>query len=152
MSGIVVVSPLLLAAPVVMAAATAAASSLGFTICSGRVDELLETSEEDTVVGFDVTEASGLKELLQQQGPLALKRPDALVLIREKGSGVHMEVRGRAPEVELETVGRELLQSINQHYAYDRVMSDLKSRGFESLEEEVEEDGTIRLKLRRWDS
>ena len=152
MSGIVVVSPLLLAAPVVMAAATAAASSLGFTICSGRVDELRETSEEDTVVGFDVTEASGLKELLQQQGPLALKRPDALVLIREKGSGVHMEVRGRAPEVELETVGRELLQSINQHYAYDRVMSDLKSRGFESLEEEVEEDGTIRLKLRRWDS
>ena len=152
MSGIVVVSPLLLAAPVVMAAATAAASSLGFTICSGRVDELLETSEEDTVVGFDVTEASGLKELLQQLGPLALKRPDALVLIREKGSGVHMEVRGRAPEVELETVGRELLQSINQHYAYDRVMSDLKSRGFESLEEEVEEDGTIRLKLRRWDS
>ena len=150
MSGSVVVSPLLLAAPVVMAAATAAASSLGFTICSGRVDELLETSEEDTVVGFDVTEASGLKELLQQQGPLALKRPDALVLIREKGSGVHMEVRGRAPEVELETVGRELLQSINQHSAYDRVMSDLKSRGFESLEEEVEDDGTIRLKLRRW--
>ena len=152
MSGIVVVSPLLLAAPVVMAAATAAASSLGFTICSERVDELLETSEEDTVVGFDVTEASGLKELLRQQGPLALKRPDALVLIREKGSGVHMEVRGRAAEVELETIGRELLQSINQHYAYDRVMSDLKSRGFESLEEEVEEDGTIRLKLRRWDS
>ncbi len=152
MSGIVVVSPLRLAAPVVMAAATAAASSLGFTICSERVDELLETSEEDTVVGFDVTEASGLKELLQQQGPLALKRPDALVLIREKGSGVHMEVRGRGGEEELETIGRELLQSINQHYAYDRVMSDLKSRGFESLEEEVEEDGTIRLKLRRWDS
>ena len=152
MSGIVVVSPLLLAAPVVMAAATAAASSLGFTVCSGKMDELLETSEEDTVVGFDVTEASGLKELLQQQGPLALKRPDALVLIREKGSGVHMEVRGRAPEAELETIGRELLQSINQHYAYDRVMSDLKSRGFESLEEEVEEDGTIRLTLRRWDS
>ena len=135
-----------------MAAATAAASSLGFTMCSEKVDELLETSEEDTIVGFDVTEAAGLKELLQQQGPLALKRPDALVLIREKGSGVHMEVRGRASEEELESVGRELLQSINQHYAYDRVMSDLKSRGFESLEEEVEEDGTIRLKLRRWDS
>ena len=65
---------------------------------------------------------------------------------------MHMEVRGRASEEELESVGRELLQSINQHYAYDRVMSDLKSRGFESLEEEVEEDGTIRLKLRRWDS
>lgn len=152
MSGIVVVSPLLLAAPVVMAAATAAASSLGFTVCSDKVEEVLNTEEEETVVGFDVTEAPGLKDLLQQQGSLVLRRSDATVVIREKGPGVHMEVRGRAEESELETLGRDLLQSINQHYAYDRVVSDLKRRGFEALDEEVEEDGTIRLKLRRWDS
>ena len=152
MSGIVVVSPLLLAAPIVMAAATAAASSLGFTVCSDKVEEALDTRAEENVVGFDVTEAQGMKDLLQQQGSLVLRRPDATVVIREKGSGVHMEVRGQAAENQLETIGRDLLQSINQHYAYDRVVSDLKSRGFEALDEEVEEDGTIRLKLRRWDS
>jgi hypothetical protein len=152
MSGIIVVSPLLLAAPVVMAAAAAAASSLGFTVCSDKVEDILETQAEDNVVGFDVTEAPGLKDLLQNQGSLVLRRPDATVVIREKGSGVHMEVSGQAQENELENLGRDLLQSINQHYAYDRVVSDLKNRGFEALDEEVEEDGTIRLKLRRWDS
>ena len=152
MSGIVVVSPLLLAAPVVMAAATAAAGSLGFTVCSDKVEELIPATDVENNVGFDVTEAPGLKDLLQQQGQLILQRDDATVVIREKGSGVHMEVRGLAEESALEELGRDLLQSINQHYAYDRVVSDLKSRGFEALDEEVEEDGTIRLKLRRWDS
>ena len=152
MSGVVVVSPLLLAAPAVLAAATAAASSLGFQWSSQKLEALQPVDEEEQVVGFDVAEAEGLRQLLNERGPLLLTREDATISLRSKGSAVCMEVRGRAPREQLESLGQEFLQTVSQHYAYDRVMSDLRQRGFEALEEEVEEDGTIRLRLRRWDS
>lgn len=152
MSGVVVVSPLLLAAPAVLAAVTAAASSLGFQWSSQKLEALQPVSEEEQVVGFDVAEAEGLRQLLNERGPLLLTREDATISLRSKGAGVCMEVRGRAPREQLESLGQEFLQTVSQHYAYDRVMSDLRQRGFEALEEEVEEDGTIRLRLRRWDS
>lgn len=152
MSGIVVVSPLLLAAPAVLAAATAAASSLGFQWGSQKLEALQPVEPEERVVGFDVAEAEGLRQLLQERGPLLLTRADATISLRARGQAVCMEVRGKGSQEELESLGQEFLQTVSQHYAYDRVMSDLRQRGFEALEETVDEDGTIRLRLRRWDS
>lgn len=151
MSGIFVVTPLMLAAPVVLAAATSAASSLGFNMVAQEAEKLIPQEGENTV-GFDIDEAEGLFELLQEKGTLVLQREDATVVLQNKKNMVHMEVRGLAAEEELEALGRQLLDSVTQYYAYDRVVSDLKQRGFEHLEETVDEDGTIRLKLRRWDS
>lgn len=152
MSGIIVVTPVLLAAPVVMAAATSAAAALGFTMATQKADATAQAKAEDKVVGFDIEEADGLKQLLCDQGALVFTREDATVVLREKNQGVHMEVRGQAEEAELEALGRNLLQTVTQHYAYDRVVSELKERGFDNVEENQEEDGTIRLRLRRWDS
>jgi len=143
----------MLATPVILAAATSAAASLGFNLASQKVEESLpEQVQEENAVGFDLPDAEGFRQLLDQNGPFILTRPDATIIIQNKGRSVHLEVRGLAPEDELETLGRQLIQTVSQHYAYDRVMSDLKARGFDALEESTEEDGTIKLKLRRWDS
>ncbi len=159
MSGVFVMAPVLAAAPVVLTATTAVAVSLGFSVVADQVqsvqDELnrLLREQPERVAEFDVAEAKGLQKLIAQQGPIILDRPDATICFQPGKGRIQMLVRGKGQQThqELEELGQQVLQKIQQQYAYHAVVSDLKKRGFGKVEEAVDEDGTIRLRLRRWD-
>lgn len=155
MSGIFILAPVLVMAPAVLTATTACAAAMGFTMLSGQLDDLQHLMQDDVagVVQFDVAEAKGMLQIINEQGPIVLRRGDATIVLRSGKGRVQMMVEGSAGQTneELETLGRSVLGGISQQYAYHMVMSDLKSRGFDKVEEEQDEDGTIRLRLRRWD-
>ncbi len=156
MSGIFVVVPVLALAPVVLSATAAVAASLGFSMVNRTAEELqtlLHAEDGEEVAEFDVAEAKGLTRLIQEQGPLVLERQDATIAFVPGKGRVQMLVRGRggASRQELEALGREVLDGMAQQYAYHLVVSDLKARGFDKVEESRDEDGTLRLRLRRWD-
>ncbi|MEW6280029.1 MAG: DUF1257 domain-containing protein, partial [Candidatus Eremiobacterota bacterium] len=156
MSGIFVVSPILVAAPIVLAATTSVAAAMGFTMLSEKLENLQSVVDgvgQERVAEFDVAEARGLTNLINEHGPIVLERNDATVCFVPGKGRVQLLVKGKAGQTreELEALGRQVLDSVSQQYAYHAVVSDLKQRGFGKVEEELEEDGTIRLRLRRWD-
>ncbi|MCA9565358.1 MAG: DUF1257 domain-containing protein [Myxococcales bacterium] len=53
--------------------------------------------------------------------------------------------------IEVETGLKEeaWVERFNQRYAYNKVIKEIKSRGF-TLEEEVEEEGEIKMVVRKW--
>jgi len=155
MSGIFVVVPILAAAPVVLSATAAVAAAMGFSMVRQGAEELETLFREtgEAVVEFDLAEARGLENLLREQGGIKLEREDASLCFLPGKGRVKMLVRakGRASSQELEALGREVLDGITQQYAYHQVVSELKSRGFSKVEESREDDGTLHLRLRRWD-
>lgn len=157
MSGIFVLAPVLAVAPVVLSATASVAATLGFQLLSQKVDDyqaLFQDAEQsEEMVQFDVGEARGLTQLVHERGPIILDRPDATLCFRPGKGRVQLMVRGkgRQSREDLEKLGRSVLDGIAQQYAYHVVVSDLRSRGFDKVEESQEEDGTIRLRLRRWD-
>jgi hypothetical protein len=52
----------------------------------------------------------------------------------------------------LRAFGEELSQRVVQQYVYQRLMDELRARNFLVVEENVETDQAIRLKVRRWES
>jgi len=58
---------------------------------------------------------------------------------------------GRSDET-LRALGEELSQCVVQQYVYQKLMDEMRSRGFNVVEEEVNEDRSIRLKVRLWEN
>jgi hypothetical protein len=52
---------------------------------------------------------------------------------------------------ELRTIGGELSQRVVQKYVHRRLMDEIHARQFVIVEEEVDENNAIRLKVRHWD-
>jgi hypothetical protein len=45
-------------------------------------------------------------------------------------------------------MGEALAQKLVQQYAYHRLVSEMKVRNMNVIEEELEEDGTVRMRVR----
>ena len=45
---------------------------------------------------------------------------------------------------------QQFVNQINQRYAYNKVVSEVKARGFSVTEEQVQPDQSIRVVVRRW--
>lgn len=150
MSGIFILAPVLAAAPVVLTATAAVAAAMGFTMASHHLEAWQQADHERTVE-FDINDAKGLTALVNQQGPILLQRDDATIMFRAGKGRVQMLVKGAGSHDELHALGQSVIDGITQQYAYHQVVSDLKARGFDKVEESQDEDGTIRLRLRRWD-
>jgi hypothetical protein len=55
-------------------------------------------------------------------------------------------------EEALRAVGEELSQRVVQQYVYQRLIDECRARQFLVVEEEVEADKSIRLKVRHWEN
>lgn len=150
-------APVFVVAPIVLTATSAVAAAMGFAVVSKTLADVEKifggVEHNEAVVQFDVAEAKGLLKLLNDRGPIVLDRDDATLCFRPGKGRVQLQVKskGQATKEELEKLGRSVLDAVTQQYAYHTVVSDLKARGFDKVDESRDEDGTIRLRLRRWD-
>ena len=53
-------------------------------------------------------------------------------------------------KAELKRTAEEFTQKLTQCFVYHRTVSELKNKNFQMVNEEVAEDGTIRVHVRRW--
>ena len=53
-------------------------------------------------------------------------------------------------ETELKQVAEEFTQKLTQCFVYDKVVRELKNKEFQVVNEEVMEDESIRIHVRRW--
>ncbi|MHC4201107.1 MAG: DUF1257 domain-containing protein [Planctomycetota bacterium] len=131
--------------PVIAAAAAAAAAALGYA--AGRPPEDVK---EMTEVELTVAEAESVVADMALGEELVFVKGDVQVaFVRDAGGGVSVKVRGVGKtEEELRVMGQQMAGALTQQYAYHKIVTELKERNLDLVEEEVDEDGTVRLHVR----
>jgi hypothetical protein len=146
MSAIIVILPALPAAwPVITAAAAAAASALGFA--AARTKQEAEAVNEAEV---SLQNSEAVSAQLALGGEVAFTKEGVQVVVfrnTEGRVGVRAMAKGKS-EAELREIAQQLANALTQQYAYNQLMEELRSRNFTVVGEDVEADGTVRLRVR----
>ena len=139
--------------PVIAGLAAVAATRLGYKVLQGerqiahRIDE-----QVDSGVVIPVNENEILAEGMRPDETMTLVKDDYLVTISRDARGqlsIHVDSDKRT-KAEQAAEGERIVNSVRRQFAYVKTVQSLKQKGFTVTEEEVEEDGKIRLFLRRF--
>jgi hypothetical protein len=149
MSCVLVVTPLVIASwPAITAAVTAAIGTTGFAIVRGDASRRRAVGKNRTDIEVEGSEildgAAGTGEelVVEKDGIRAIFSRDARGALR-----VCMEGEGYSKS-ELRQVGEELIGRVTQQYAYHRIVTELKNRHMNIVDEEVRQDQTVRIRVR----
>ncbi len=157
MSCVCILTPVVIMAwPAFSAAVTAAAASLGYQVITdmnGRnATEVVAPAAKRVELEIDQSEV--VTGQLGRDQRIAVTRDGVTVTFSRDARGrASLCVTGEGhSEAALRAMGEELSQSVVQHYVYQKLMEEMHRRGFNVVEEEVNEDRSIRLKVRHWDN
>lgn len=102
----------------------------------------------DQLVKDMVSEEVGREQVLR-----FVKEDIVLVFKKDARGKFTIEVCGSKDRTtrELKAMGMEFAQNVIQQFSYNRMAQEMERRGANIIGEEVNENGDIVLKLRRWD-
>ncbi|MFC1671646.1 DUF1257 domain-containing protein [Planctomycetota bacterium] len=133
--------------PVVATAAAAAAAAMGYASIrsssevKGGVEVEIPVENSEAVTG----------DMALGEELVFAKDDVRVIFFRNVEGRVAVKVCGKGKsEDELGAIGREVSRKLVQQYAYHRVVSELKQRNLSVVQEDVEEDGTVRLQVRTY--
>ncbi len=72
------------------------------------------------------------------------------IALRQTASGYTLEADWWGIEMETGLKEKDWVERFNKRYAYNKVIAEVTNRGF-TLEEEVDEEGEIKLTVRKWE-
>jgi hypothetical protein len=157
MSCVCILTPVVIAAwPAFSAAVVAAATSLGYTVVDEGVKQLqssktLETGERR--IQLEIEQSEIVTGQLGRDQQIRVTRNGATVTFSR-------DARGRASvcvsgagftDDELRAIGEQLSQRVVQKYVHQRLLDEIRTRQYVVVEEEVDENQAIRLRVRHWD-
>ena len=155
MSCVCILTPVVIAAwPVFSAAVTAAAVSLGYNIVEeGIKGHQIATVSETGKVTLEIDQSEIVTSQLGRDQRIKVMRGDITVVFSRDARGkASICVTGPGhTDAELRAIGEELSQRVVQKYVHRRLLDEIRTRGFNVVEEEVDNNNTIRLKVRHWD-
>ena len=157
MSCVCILTPVVIAAwPAFSAAVVAAATSLGYTIVQegiqqSQTSQVSETGERR--VNLEIEQSEIVTNQLGRDQRIQVKRGGVTVTFSRDARGkasICVTGPGHSDE-ELRAIGEELSRRVVQKYVHQRLIEEIRTRQFVVVEEEVDENNTIRLKVRHWD-
>lgn len=154
MSVSVVLIPVVAASwPTIVPALTATAAALGYSISKavGEAGSKASGQHAETSAEVAVKNASVLGEELGAGQSMTMERDGVTLRFTVDGSGrckVVVSGPGKS-KAELAKIGEVAANKVVQMYTYNRLMSQAKSQGFDVVEEQVDEQGALRIRLRR---
>lgn len=162
MSCVVVLAPVVAATawPAMVSAATAVMVAMGFTAVEVGLTARNRVGVDETVrekegIEIKLTNAEEVGASVGRGSELVFTRDEVEVTFSRDIRGrlkVHVSDGGIRSRAELEALGRELGGRGVQQYVYNRVVEEMKNRtGMELVEQEVDEENNIRIKLRSWE-
>ena len=160
MSAVCILTPVVVAAwPVFSAVVAAAATSLGYSVVAegmDRINQALKGTEisKRSQVALEIANSELVTEQLGRDQRISVTRGGVTVTFSRDARGrAQICVAGTGhTEDALRAFGEELSKRVVQQYVYQRVMDELRAHQFTVVEEEVEADQSIRLKVRRWEN
>jgi len=159
MSVVIIVAPIVVTSwPMITVAITAAVSTMGYAVTAdvqqaitGECIEFQEERAEHRVKEEIVLENS---EILAD----ARNRGETMTVVNGNIKATfHRDIRGTLrlsieavgfSKAEIRKIGDELIGRVTQQYAYNRLITEAKERGMEIVEETVEEDNTVKIRVR----
>jgi hypothetical protein len=160
MSVVCILTPVVIASwPAFSSAVVAAAASLGYTavdahIANKRGVRGLAGVSSSRAVDLEIAQSELVTDSLDRGQQISVSRDGVIVTFSRDARGkAALRVEGCGhEEAILRALGEELSQRVVQKYVYQRLMDEMKTRNFLVVEEEVNEDASIRLKVRHWDN
>lgn len=154
MSGVVVVLPVVASAawPVLVTAASCVMTAMGYSIANTVAEAAAETgSVTRNMVTLDVSNTEEVS--LGREESLTFVKDGVTVVFRRNARGrLTVCVEGNLPKAELRELGEQLAGKVLQQFAYNRIVESMSARtGMSLVEQSVDEDETIRIKLRSWE-
>jgi hypothetical protein len=155
MSCVCILTPVVIAAwPAFSAAVTAAAASLGYAIVEEGIKQQQTGAVSDAgKVTLEIEQSEIVTSQLGRDQRIKAMRGNVTVTFSRDARGkAAICVTGAGhSDAELRAIGEELSQRVVQKYVHRRLMDEIRTRGFNVVEEEVDNNNTIRLKVRHWD-
>lgn len=156
MSTVVILTPVIISSwPAITAAVAGAATALGLAM-KKSVEEQVKVSEQQADVEQQVEVALAESEVLAQSmatdKEIVLTKGDVELRVRRDERGrcsVCAKGKGHS-KAELQQMAEQFTQKMTQCFVYNRVATELKNKGFQTVNEEVMEDEAIRIHVRRW--
>lgn len=155
MSCVCILTPVVIAAwPAFSAAVVSAAHSLGYMLVEESRKQLREatTTGQVSQVNLEIANSELVTGQLGRDQQIRVSRGNVTVTFSR-------DVRGRASvcvsgegyaEEELRVFGEELSNRVVQKYIHQRVLDEVRARQYVVVEEQVNEDQSIRLRVRHW--
>ncbi len=152
MSTVFVLAPVVMASwPIISAAVAAAAVGMGLAVKECIQEEMAEEVNASQAVEVELEESQVTGTLATDQQIVLTKGEIELRITRDSRGRCKVCARGKGKtKAELKQLADEFTQKMIQSYAYHRTMTELKNKQFQVVNEEVMEDGTVRINVRRW--
>ena len=155
MGAVLILAPVIISSwPAISVAIAGAASALGFalqkTAQEARAGATTEQTEQNVEV--ELAESQVLAQNLATNQQVVLTKGDIRIVVERDARGrckVCASGKGHS-KAELKQVADEFTQKLTQCFVYNKVMKELKSKSFQVVNEEVTEDQSIRIHVRRW--
>ncbi len=155
MSVVCILTPVVIASwPAFSAAVVSAAASLGYAAVDVQIELKRKTAKAAKAVNLEIAQSELVTGSLDRGQKVSVSRDGVVVTFSRDARGkaaLHVEGNGQS-EALLRAAGEELGQRVVQKYVYQRLMAEMKARNFLVVEEEVEADASIRLRVRHWNN
>jgi hypothetical protein len=151
MSCVCILTPVVIAAwPAFSAAVVAAATSLGYELASEKVSAIAAEINKPVRLSLDQSEL--VTDQLGRDQRLSVSRDGVTITFsRDERGRAAICVNGTGQDdTTLRAMGEELGQRVVQQYVYQRLMEEMRARQFVVVDEEVDANHAIRLKVRHW--
>lgn len=155
MSAVCIIAPVVVAAwPAFSSAVVAAAASLGYQVAASATEEVrVMRSEAPISVNLEIPNSEVVTGQIGRDQRIRVTKDGVTVTFSRDARGrAAVCVTGQADQETLQAMGNELSQAVVQQYVYQRLMDEMRTRGFLVVQEENEQDRTIHLKVRHWES
>ena len=161
MSAVLVLTPVLAPIvvggwPAVTAAVAGAAAAMGLVASSSAKEKskvaAQAEAQAENAAEVELSESSELAQSLVSEEEIVLTKGTVTLRVRrdERGRCTVCANGTGHTKAELKAMAEEFSQRLTQCVMYNRIMSEVKTRGFQVIDEEQMEDETVRIHLRRW--
>ena len=155
MSCVCILTPVVIASwPAFSAAVVAAATSLGYTVVDEHARQRGEVAQQERKpIQLSIEQSEIVTSQLGRDQRISVSRSGVTVTFSRDARGkASVCVRGDAyTDAELRVQGEELSRRVVQKYVHRKLLDEIRARQFVVVEEEVDENQAIRLKVRHWD-
>jgi ABC-type transporter MlaC component len=155
MSTVLILTPVIISSwPAISVAIAGAASALGFVMQKTAQELAAGVHMEEGVqnVELELADSEVLAQSLATNQQVVLTKGDIRIVVERDARGrckVCASGKGHS-KAELKQVAEEFTQKLTQCFVYNKVMKELKGKNFQVVNEEVSQDQSIRIHVRRW--
>jgi len=155
MSAIIILTPVIVAGwPAISAAAAGAAAAIGLMVRRSVADMVKDAVQQkgkvEQQVEVELADSEVLTKELALEKEIVLVKDDIEIRVSKDARGrCKVCAKGGRSEEELKQLAEEFVQKMTQCFIYNRVASELKTKGFRVMNEEVMKDKSIRMHVRR---